>query len=61
VAVGAAKSNGEARRLIKQGGVRVGDEKVQAEDAIVTESDLLAGDAVVLRVGKKRQFVARFG
>ncbi|MFT5563982.1 MAG: tyrosyl-tRNA synthetase [Myxococcota bacterium] len=61
VAVGAAKSNGEARRLIKQGGVRVGDDKVEAEDATVTESDLLAGDAVVLRVGKKRQFVARFG
>ncbi len=60
VAVGAAKSNGEARRLIKQGGVRVGDDRVESEEHTVTSADLLAGDAVVLRVGKKRQYVARF-
>ena len=60
VAVGAASSNGEARRLITQGGVRIGDEPVDDESRRVTEADLLAGDAVVVRVGKKRQYLARF-
>lgn len=60
VAVGAASSNGEARRLIKQGGVRVGDDPVDDEARRVTGADLLAGDAIVIRVGKKRQYLARF-
>lgn len=60
VAVGAASSNGEARRLIKQGGVRIGDDRVTDEGRAVTPDDLLAGDAVVIRVGKKQQYLARF-
>jgi tyrosyl-tRNA synthetase len=60
VAVGAASSNGEARRLVKQGGVRIGDDRVTDGTRTVTPDDLLAGDAVVIRVGKKQQYLARF-
>lgn len=60
VAVGAASSNGEARRLAEQGGVRIGDDRVEDPQRTVTTADLLAGDAVVVRVGKKRQYLARF-
>jgi len=60
VEVGAASSNGEARRLVQQGGVRIGDDKVEDDARVVTADDLLVGDAIVLRVGKKRQYLARF-
>ena len=60
VEVGAASSNGEARRLVGQGGVRIGDDRVTDDARTVTGADLLPGDVVVLRVGKKRQFLARF-
>ncbi len=51
VACGLAASNGEARRLVQQGGVFVNDEKVPAPDYSVTENMLAAG--VKLRKGKK--------
>lgn len=60
VEVGAASSNGEARRLVQQGGVRLGDERVEDPTRTVGPDDLLAGDVVVLRVGRRRQYLARF-
>ena len=51
VVCGLAASNGEARRLVQQGGVFVNDEKVPAPDYSVTEDMLAAG--VKLRKGKK--------
>lgn len=51
---GLSKSNGEARRLIKQGAVRVNDELVSDENATLTLADLGDGDAVKLSAGKKR-------
>ena len=60
VATGAAASNGEARRLISQGGVRVNNAPVTDPAAAVGPADLLAGAVIVLRVGKKRYFLARF-
>ncbi len=51
VAAGMAKSNGEARRLIGQGGVVINGEKLDNPDAEL----LLAGmDGAVLRVGPRR-------
>lgn len=38
---GLAKSNGEARRLVKQGGVRVGDDKVSDPNQVLTEPALV--------------------
>ena len=49
VAAGFAASNGEARRLVRGGGVKLGDEKVADENAQVAVAD---GD--ILQVGKRR-------
>ena len=43
-----AKSNGEARRLVKQGAVRIDDERVSDERAIV-----MPKEGMVLRSGKR--------
>ena len=51
VACKLAGSNGEARRLVQQGGVFVGDEKVQDHTFAVTEAMLK--DGVKIRKGKK--------
>ena len=48
VAAGFAKSNGAARRLIEQGGVKLDSDKVTDATAVLSDAD------VVLRVGKKR-------
>ncbi len=51
VACGLAASNGEARRLVQQGGVFVNDEKVTDHTLAITEEMLKEG--VKLRKGKK--------
>jgi tyrosyl-tRNA synthetase len=51
--VGLARSRGEARRMIQQGGAYVNDERVTDVDYVVGESDLTK-DGILLRVGKKR-------
>ena len=52
VACGLCASNGEARRLIQQGGVAVNDRKVEAIDAIFHKEDF-AGKGIVIKKGKK--------
>jgi tyrosyl-tRNA synthetase len=59
VALGLASSRSEARRLIEQGGVRLNDETVKSVTASVTESDLDAGGAARLTVGRKRHGLIR--
>jgi tyrosyl-tRNA synthetase len=51
VACKLAASNGEARRLVQQGGVFVNDEKVAEPTFVVTKEMLSQG--VKLRKGKK--------
>ena len=51
VKCGLAKSNGEARRLVQQGGVFVDDEKVTDVTTAITAAKLT--DGVVIRKGKK--------
>ncbi len=46
-------SKGEARRLIGQGGVSVGDERVTAVDRSITTADLGTESYLLLRSGKK--------
>ncbi len=53
VSSGLVQSLSEARRAIKQGGVYVNNESVSAEDAVLDSSQLLHGQFVVLRRGKK--------
>jgi tyrosyl-tRNA synthetase len=53
VSAGLAKSNGDARRAIAQGGVYVNNRRLEDEDAVLGESDLLHGRFAVLRRGKR--------
>ncbi|MEM6259772.1 MAG: tyrosine--tRNA ligase [Planctomycetota bacterium] len=55
VKAGFAKSNGEARRLIQGGGVRLHDEKIADPMRTVTVDDVVDGYLLV-RAGKKRLF-----
>ena len=49
VKAGFASSNGEARRLIQQGGVRIDDEQIKDIKAAITPAD-----GMILRVGKRK-------
>lgn len=53
-AAGLTKSNGEARRLIKQGAAKVNDETVSDENAVLSGDQLGKDGAVKLSAGKKR-------
>jgi len=59
-AVGVSASNGEARRLVQQGAVRVNNAVVDDATRIVGPDDLAGATTVVLRAGRKRHFLARF-
>jgi tyrosyl-tRNA synthetase len=61
VLAGAASSNGEARRLIGQGAVRVNNTPVADPTMALDRSHLLAGGTIVIRVGKKRYFLLQAG
>ncbi|NBC11390.1 MAG: tyrosine--tRNA ligase [Planctomycetes bacterium] len=50
-----ASSNSEARRLVKGGGVRIGDAKITDIQRSVTRADVTDG-YLLLRVGKKKLF-----
>ncbi len=60
VHAGAAKSNGEARRLVDQGGVSLNNVRRDDSSVSVTPADLASETTLVLRVGKKRYFLVRF-
>ncbi|WGK66156.1 tyrosine--tRNA ligase [Croceiramulus getboli] len=52
------KSNGEARRALKENSISVNKEKVK-EDFRITESDLIKGQYVLLQRGKKNYFILK--
>jgi tyrosyl-tRNA synthetase len=53
VEAGLCSSNGEARRLIKQGGAYLNDQKITDDNFEITSKSLVDG-ALVLKAGKKR-------
>ncbi|OYW84436.1 MAG: tyrosine--tRNA ligase, partial [Hyphomonas sp. 32-62-5] len=57
-AAGLSKSNGEARRLIEQGAIRVNDALVSDPNAKVSMADLQDG-AIKLSAGKKRHALVK--
>ncbi len=59
-AVGASRSNSEARRLVEQGAVRVGDAVESDSTRTLTGDDLAGRRTLVLKVGRRRYFLARF-
>ncbi|MDO4779096.1 MAG: tyrosine--tRNA ligase [Tissierellia bacterium] len=50
--VGLTKSNGEARRLVQQGGITVNDEKITDPAYVVSDKDFVDGSMIVKK-GKK--------
>jgi tyrosyl-tRNA synthetase len=60
VQAGACGSRGEARRLIAQGGVSLNNRRIADPDLTIDAGQLPAARTLVLRVGKKRYFLARF-
>ncbi len=59
VLAGLARSNGEARRAVKSGAVRVNDEKVSDERLVLTPGHLNDEGVVKLSFGKKRHALIR--
>ena len=56
---GLAKSNSEARRLIRGGGARVNDERFRDETGTVGPDDLTADGTIKLSAGRKRHALVR--
>ncbi|WP_237201977.1 tyrosine--tRNA ligase [Rothia nasimurium] len=54
---GLSSSKSEARRTLKEGGAAINNVKVQGEDAVLADSDLLLGKYAVIRRGKKNMAV----
>jgi tyrosyl-tRNA synthetase len=57
---GLAKSKGEARRAVEQGGAYVNNRRVASVDARLTTADLVSETVLVLRSGKKNYALLRF-
>ncbi len=57
---GLAKSKGEARRTIGQGGAYVNNRRVEGIDTVLTVEHLASETVVVLRSGKKKYALLRF-
>lgn len=53
---GFLKSNGEARRALAENSISVNREKVN-EEAVITETDLINGQFILLQRGKKNYFI----
>ncbi len=58
---GITGSNGEARRLIRQGGLFINNERVVDENAAFTSDDLIEGTLAVLRKGKRNYHLVQVG
>jgi tyrosyl-tRNA synthetase len=59
VTAGLVASNGEARRQVKGGGLRVNDTAVTDERAMLTVSDLTAEGVIKLSMGRKKHVLLR--
>jgi tyrosyl-tRNA synthetase len=59
VKAGLVASNGEARRQIKGGGLRVNDTAVTDEKMILKPSDLTPEGVIKLSMGKKRHVLLK--
>ena len=59
VEAGLASSNGEARRHVKGGAIRINDEQVSDERMSVTSDNLNDSGAIKLSMGKKKHFLIK--
>jgi tyrosyl-tRNA synthetase len=60
VEAGLAKSKGDARRVITQGGAYVNNRRVESIDTQLGPQDLASETVMVLRSGKKNYALLRF-
>jgi len=58
--IGLCASRGEAKKLIKSGGVYVNNLRINALDHLLTPSSLASPNILILRTGKKRYHLVRF-
>ena len=61
VGTGLVASKGEARRTVKEGGMYVNNRRVEDVDAILTEEHLASETVMVIRRGKRKYALLRFG
>ena len=59
VTAGLVKSNGEARRQIQGGGLRINDAAVMDEKAQLSDRDLTSDGVVKLSLGKKKHVLLK--
>src|SRR5688572_1350898 len=59
VQAGLVKSNGEARRQIQGGGLRVNDQAVTDEKALLTAADVAPDGSIKLSLGKKKHVLLK--
>jgi tyrosyl-tRNA synthetase len=60
VSAGLAKSKGDARRTVEQGGAYVNNRRVADIDTRLTPADLASASVMILRSGKKKYALLRF-
>jgi tyrosyl-tRNA synthetase len=60
VEAGLAKSKGDARRTVEQGGAYVNNRRVESIERTLTAADLASETVLVLRSGKKKYALLRF-
>ena len=59
VFAGLTGSKGEARRLVKQGGARINDEKISDGEATITLAQLNPEGTIKLSAGKKKHMLIK--
>ena len=59
VEAGLAKSKGDARRTVEQGGAYINNRRVEGIDRMITAHDLASETVIVLRSGKKKYALLR--
>ena len=59
VTAGLASSNGEARRHVQGGAVRINDQPVAVDRRVVTEADVTTEGVIKLSLGKKKHVLVR--
>ncbi len=61
VETGLAESKSEARRLIKGGGAKLNDNKIETEDRVAEQADFAEEDFIKLSAGKKKHAIVKLG
>ncbi|WP_068470338.1 tyrosine--tRNA ligase [Candidatus Protochlamydia phocaeensis] len=59
VEVGLQPSKGEARRLLRNGGIYVNNEKIEDENCVIVQDHLISNRLILLAAGKKNKMLVR--